>query len=296
MTTNRVLERLWPQGCQRSQGGRQEAERDEGGIHWRWCREHRHLKNHASRGLQVGEHGHERLQGHSESQQVRRASGGVQREALHVRALKQRAGHRRSRDCAQGADILVAASKPGPGTVKPEWIKGMADDAIVFATANPIPEIWHGRRSRLARNCPTAGRTSRTKSTTRWDPWYLQRNPGCKGQDDFGYDVCRCRNGDRQNSRGQGINENYIVQRWMSGRYSERGFAAVATAAVKEGIAREKLSYDSSTRRPKSSLGAQGTDQDAHEGPGSSGRDRRPRRSQTHLKKKPFKHVSFRPV
>ncbi len=42
----------------------------------------------------------------------------------------------------KGADAVVAASKPGPGTIKKEWIKSMASDAIVFACANPIPEIW----------------------------------------------------------------------------------------------------------------------------------------------------------
>jgi malate dehydrogenase (oxaloacetate-decarboxylating) len=42
----------------------------------------------------------------------------------------------------RGVDAVVAASKPGPGTIKKEWIKTMADDAIVFACANPIPEIW----------------------------------------------------------------------------------------------------------------------------------------------------------
>jgi malate dehydrogenase (oxaloacetate-decarboxylating) len=45
-------------------------------------------------------------------------------------------------DALKGVDAVVAASKPGPGTVKKEWIKAMADDAIVFACANPIPEIW----------------------------------------------------------------------------------------------------------------------------------------------------------
>ncbi len=40
------------------------------------------------------------------------------------------------------ADVLIALSKPGPGTVKPEWISSMAKDAIVFVCANPIPEIW----------------------------------------------------------------------------------------------------------------------------------------------------------
>jgi malate dehydrogenase (oxaloacetate-decarboxylating) len=42
----------------------------------------------------------------------------------------------------RGADVVIALSTPGPGTVKPEWVKGMAKDAIVFAAANPIPEIW----------------------------------------------------------------------------------------------------------------------------------------------------------
>lgn len=41
-----------------------------------------------------------------------------------------------------GTDVCVAASKPGPGTIRPEWVKRMAKDAIVLACANPIPEIW----------------------------------------------------------------------------------------------------------------------------------------------------------
>jgi malate dehydrogenase (oxaloacetate-decarboxylating) len=41
-----------------------------------------------------------------------------------------------------GADVLIALSTPGPGTIKPEWVAEMAGDAIVFACANPIPEIW----------------------------------------------------------------------------------------------------------------------------------------------------------
>jgi malate dehydrogenase (oxaloacetate-decarboxylating) len=42
----------------------------------------------------------------------------------------------------KGVDAVVAASKPGPNTIKKEWIKTMANDAIIFACANPIPEIW----------------------------------------------------------------------------------------------------------------------------------------------------------
>lgn len=45
-------------------------------------------------------------------------------------------------DALKGADVLSAASTPGPDVVKKEWIASMNKDAIVFLTANPIPEMW----------------------------------------------------------------------------------------------------------------------------------------------------------
>ncbi|MGN0138486.1 MAG: NADP-dependent malic enzyme, partial [Candidatus Methanomethylophilaceae archaeon] len=46
------------------------------------------------------------------------------------------------KEAFEGADIVIAASKPGPGTIPPEYVDLMADDPVIFATANPIPEIW----------------------------------------------------------------------------------------------------------------------------------------------------------
>jgi malate dehydrogenase (oxaloacetate-decarboxylating) len=42
----------------------------------------------------------------------------------------------------KGADALVSYSKSGPGVISPDSIKVMNRDAIVFPSANPIPEIW----------------------------------------------------------------------------------------------------------------------------------------------------------
>jgi malate dehydrogenase (oxaloacetate-decarboxylating) len=42
----------------------------------------------------------------------------------------------------KGSDVVIAASKPGPNTIRADSIRNMADDAIVFALANPTPEIW----------------------------------------------------------------------------------------------------------------------------------------------------------
>ncbi len=45
-------------------------------------------------------------------------------------------------EALKGADVVIAASRPGPGIIKKEWIRAMNDDPIVFALANPVPEIW----------------------------------------------------------------------------------------------------------------------------------------------------------
>ena len=44
-----------------------------------------------------------------------------------------------AREAIEGADVLIGLS--GPGIIEPEWVASMGDDAIVFALANPVPEI-----------------------------------------------------------------------------------------------------------------------------------------------------------
>jgi len=46
------------------------------------------------------------------------------------------------REALRGMDVVIAASRPGPGVIKKEWIKEMNKDPVVFALANPVPEIW----------------------------------------------------------------------------------------------------------------------------------------------------------
>ncbi len=40
----------------------------------------------------------------------------------------------------RGADVCLAFSSGG--AIRPEWLRAMAKDAIVFACANPVPEVW----------------------------------------------------------------------------------------------------------------------------------------------------------
>jgi malate dehydrogenase (oxaloacetate-decarboxylating) len=45
-------------------------------------------------------------------------------------------------EAIKGADVLIALSQPDPNAVRPEWVSSMAEKAIVFACANPVPEIF----------------------------------------------------------------------------------------------------------------------------------------------------------
>jgi malate dehydrogenase (oxaloacetate-decarboxylating) len=45
-------------------------------------------------------------------------------------------------EAMENADAVIALAKPGPDVIKKEWIKKMAKDPIIFACANPIPEIY----------------------------------------------------------------------------------------------------------------------------------------------------------
>ena len=45
-------------------------------------------------------------------------------------------------DAMRGADAVVAFSAPQPGIIQPAWVRSMAQRPVVFACANPQPEIW----------------------------------------------------------------------------------------------------------------------------------------------------------
>lgn len=41
-----------------------------------------------------------------------------------------------------GSDVVISASRSDPSLLKERWIRSMEKDPIVFALANPLPEIW----------------------------------------------------------------------------------------------------------------------------------------------------------
>lgn len=45
-------------------------------------------------------------------------------------------------EAMKDADVCISLSTPDPNTIKKEWVSSMAEKSIVFACANPVPEIY----------------------------------------------------------------------------------------------------------------------------------------------------------
>lgn len=149
-------------------------------------------------------------------------------------------------EALHGADVCVAFSRPEPATILPEWIQTMAHDAVVFACANPTPEIWPW-------DAKSAG--ARVVGTGRGDfPNQINNSlvfPGVfRGALDVraraitdemalaaGRELARC-------AEERGINDESIVPRMDDWEVFPRVAQAVAMQAQEQGIARTLLSTE----------------------------------------------------
>jgi len=141
-------------------------------------------------------------------------------------------------------DICIAASKPGPGTIKKEWITKMADDSIVFATANPVPEIWPWEAKEAGARIIATGRSD--------FPNQINNSLGFPGIFRGTLDVRAETITDEmciaaayelaKTAEDHGLNDEYIVPTMDSWEVFPREAVAVALKAISQGIARVKPS------------------------------------------------------
>ncbi len=61
-------------------------------------------------------------------------------------------------EAIRGADVVVSASRSDPGFMKQDWIRLMQDDPIIFALANPFPEIWPSKAKEAGARIVATGR------------------------------------------------------------------------------------------------------------------------------------------
>lgn len=145
-------------------------------------------------------------------------------------------------DAMRGADVLISASKPGPGTIRKGWIKTMAKDAIVFAEANPVPEIWPWEAKDAGARIVATGRSD--------FPNQVNNSLGFPGIFRGALDIRArtitdemCIEAARELARvaqDHGLSEDYIVPNMDQWEVFPREAVAVGTKGIEQGVARIK--------------------------------------------------------
>ena len=147
-------------------------------------------------------------------------------------------------EAIKGTDVCIAASKPGPGTIKKEWVAEMNDDAVMFAEANPIPEIWPWEAKEAGVRIFGTGRSD--------FPNQVNNSIGFPGIFRGTLDVMAKTITDEMHitaayaiaevAEQKGLREDYIVPTMEDWEVFPYEAAAVGMKAIEQGIARKKVS------------------------------------------------------
>ena len=156
-------------------------------------------------------------------------------ETTNIRGIKGDAPQ-----AMEGADVVISASKPGPGVIQKEWIRNMADDAIVFAEANPIPEIWPWEAKEAGARIVATGRSD--------FPNQVNNSLGFPGIFRGALDIRAtnitdemCIEAARELARiaeDNGIHEDYIIPNMDEWEVFPREAVAVGSKGIEQGVAR----------------------------------------------------------
>jgi len=161
-------------------------------------------------------------------------------------------------EALKGADVLIALSTPGPDTVKREWIRGMADKAIVFACANPVPEIWPYAAKEEGAFIVATGRGDFANQVNNsvCFPGILKGVLLVQAKKITDGMAIRCAHSIADFSEKRGINPDNIIASMEETDVYAHEAADVALEAIAEGVARLELSWDEVYNRTKADISA----------------------------------------
>lgn len=162
-------------------------------------------------------------------------------------------------DAFKGVDAVVAASKPGPDTIKKEWIRTMASNSIIFACANPIPEIWPWEAKEAGARIVATGRSDfpNQVNNSLGFPAIFRGVLDVKART-VTDDMCIAAAEELARfAEERGMNENDILPRMTEWEVFPREAVACALKSIDQGVARIKPSkkelYDKAVAMIKNS-------------------------------------------
>jgi malate dehydrogenase (oxaloacetate-decarboxylating) len=158
----------------------------------------------------------------------------------------------------KGADVLIALSSPGPDTVKRDWVRSMASGAIVFACANPVPEIWPYAAKEEGAYIVATGRGDFPNQVNNsiCFPGILKGVLAVRSKKISDTMAIRCAHSIAEFSEGRGVSPDNIIATIEETDVFAREAADVAMEAVKEGLARLNRGWDDVYRQAKADIAA----------------------------------------
>lgn len=143
-------------------------------------------------------------------------------------------------EAIKGADVLIALSTPGPDTIKREWIRSMAPKAIVFACANPVPEIWPYAAKEEGAFIVATGRGDFPNQVNNsvCFPGILKGALAVRARKITDGMAIRCAHSIADFARKRGITPDNIIVTMEETEVFAQEAADVAMQAIKEGVAR----------------------------------------------------------
>jgi malate dehydrogenase (oxaloacetate-decarboxylating) len=144
----------------------------------------------------------------------------------------------------KGMDAIIAMSQPGPGTIPKECIKLMNADPIVFACANPIPEIWPWEAEEAGARIVATGRSDfpNQVNNSLGFPGIFRGTLDARAKTITDEMCIAAARELAKIAEEKGLHEDYIIPYMSEWEVYPREAAAVGLEAVNQGIARLKLS------------------------------------------------------
>lgn len=141
-------------------------------------------------------------------------------------------------------DVCIAFSKPGPGVIKQEWVANMADDAIVFAGANPVPEIWPWEAEAGGARIVATGRSDFKNqiNNSLGFPAVFRGTLDVRSTTITDEMCIAAANAIARYSKEKGLSEESIIPRIEESEMYVREAVAVGKKAIEQGVAKRKMS------------------------------------------------------
>jgi len=148
------------------------------------------------------------------------------------------------KEAIKGADALVAAAGPGPDVIKKEEIAVMNKRAIAFLLANPVPEMLPDAALSAGAEVVATGRSDYPNQVNNslLFPAIFRGALDVRAKTITDSMVIDAATELAAFAREKGISRNYIIPTMVQWEVYPRVAAKVGQAAIREGVARKKLS------------------------------------------------------